>query len=168
MKRRQTVPRQWLVADSRLGERVCWAIRKLPRGSGILFLYRDLPRGQRARLLAQLRPLAHARGLLLLDEAAGGARRVHNSNEMLRAGMAGAAVVFLSPIFVTRSHPEWKPMPRMRAAALLRLAKSPVIALGGMDERRFRLIQKLGFSGWAGIGAYVPKSRTVRRPLPSP
>ncbi|HEU4968330.1 thiamine phosphate synthase [Sphingomonas sp.] len=156
MKRRQTVPRQWLVADSRLGERLWRAIRKLPRGSGILFLYRDLPNGQRARLIAQLRRLARARGLVLADEAAGAARRVHNSKEMLRAGMAGAAVVFLSPMFETRSHPEWKPIPRMRAAALVRLSNSPVIALGGMDERRFREIQKLGFSGWAGIDAYVP------------
>jgi hypothetical protein len=43
----------------------------------------------------------------------------------------------------------------MRAAALLRLAKSPVIALGGMNECRFAQIQRLGFSGWAGIDAYV-------------
>jgi thiamine-phosphate pyrophosphorylase len=43
----------------------------------------------------------------------------------------------------------------MRAAALLRLGKSPVIALGGMNERRFAKIQRLGFSGWAGIDAYV-------------
>jgi thiamine-phosphate pyrophosphorylase len=43
----------------------------------------------------------------------------------------------------------------MRAAALLRLAKSPVIALGGMGERRFRRIQRLGFSGWAGIDAWI-------------
>jgi thiamine-phosphate pyrophosphorylase len=155
MKRRQTVPRHWLVADSRLGEHLWRALAKLPRGSGILFLYRDLPRGQRARLLAEVRRRARARGLVVADEAAGGAARVHNSKEMRRAGSAGTPVLFLSPIFETRSHPDWKPVPRMRAAALLRLGKSPVIALGGMNERRFAKIQRLGFSGWAGIDAYV-------------
>ena len=50
-----------------------------------------------------------------------------------------------------RSHPERKAMPRMRAAALARLARSRAIALGSMNRRRFRAIQKLGFVGWAGI-----------------
>jgi thiamine-phosphate pyrophosphorylase len=30
-----------------------------------------------------------------------------------------------------------------------------VIALGGMDEHRFRRVQKLGFAGWAGIDAWL-------------
>jgi thiamine-phosphate pyrophosphorylase len=68
--------------------------------------------------------------------------------------LAGAPVIFLSPIFPTRSHPEWPPMRKMRAAALVRLSCVPVIALGGMDAGRFASIEGLGFSGWAGIDAY--------------
>jgi len=156
MTRRQTLPRQWLVADDRLGDRLCRVVRSLPRGSGILFLYRELPKAGRARLLLKLRRMAGSRQLLILDETTGGAARVHNAKELRKAGLAGTSLLFLSPMFRTRSHPEWRPIPRMRAAALVRLANAPMIALGGVDERRFRRIQRLGFSGWAGIDAYVP------------
>jgi thiamine-phosphate pyrophosphorylase len=42
----------------------------------------------------------------------------------------------------------------MRAAALARLAGRKLVALGGMDERRFRRVERLGFVGWAGISAF--------------
>lgn len=155
MKHRQTLPRQWLIADHRLGEQLWHAVRRLPRGSGVLLLYRDAPKGGRAKLIAKARRVAGARGLLVLDEAAGEAARVHNAVEIQQAQLVGVPILFLSPMFPTRSHTDWKPIPRMRAAALLRLAKSPVIALGGMGERRFRRIQRLGFSGWAGIDAWI-------------
>jgi thiamine-phosphate pyrophosphorylase len=48
----------------------------------------------------------------------------------------------------------------MRAAALVRLAGRNAIALGGMDARRFRLVRRLGFQGWAGIGAWLARIRT--------
>jgi thiamine-phosphate pyrophosphorylase len=156
MKRRQTLPRQWLVADCRSGDRLWSAALDLPEGSGILFLYRGMPRRERARLLAKLRRIARWRGLMIVDEARYEAARIHDPRELRRAMLAGVPILFLSPMFPTRSHPEWKPMPRMRAAAILRLAKAPVMALGGMDGRRFRKIRRLGFSGWAGIDAYVP------------
>jgi thiamine-phosphate pyrophosphorylase len=155
MKRRQTLPRQWLVADSRLGEQLWPTVRALPRGSGVLFLYRDLRKGERARLLARLRHIARGRGLSIADEAAEGARRVHDSKELRQSGLGKVPILFLSPMFATRSHPAWKPIPPMRAVALVRMARSPVIALGGMDERRFRRIERLGFSGWAGIDAWA-------------
>jgi thiamine-phosphate pyrophosphorylase len=155
MNRRQTLPRQWLVADGRLGEQLWPTVRALPRGSGVLFLYRDLRKGDRARLLARMRRITKGRGLAIADEAAGGARRVHNSKEVRQSGLRRAPILFLSPMFATRSHPAWKPIPTMRAAALVRMARSPVIALGGMDERRFRRTERLGFSGWAGIDAWA-------------
>ncbi|MGN6156132.1 MAG: thiamine phosphate synthase [Sphingomicrobium sp.] len=159
MEHRQTLPRQWLVADDRLGRQLWAAVRALPPGSGILFLYRDLPIGERARLLARVRRVASARGLTIADEAAGDATRVHGAAEIRKAALSGTPLLFLSPMFPTRSHPDWLPIEPMRAAALLRLAKAPVIALGGMDERRFRRVRRLGFSGWAGIGAYVRDGR---------
>jgi len=156
MTRRQTLPRQWLVADDRLGDRLWPAVRSLPRGSGVLFLYRELPKASRARLLLKLRRIAGSRRLIILDETAGEAARVHDAKELRQAGLAGTPLLFLSPMYPTRSHPERRPIPRMRAAALVRLPNAPIIALGGMDERRFRRIRCLGFSGWAGIDAYIP------------
>jgi thiamine-phosphate pyrophosphorylase len=155
MKRRQTLPRQWLVADGRFADQLWPAVRALPNRSGVLFLYRDLRKGERARTLAKLRRLAATRGLVIVDEGAGEVARVHDVKEIRQAGIAGVPILFLSPMFPTRSHPGWEPIPRMRAAALLRLTKAPVMALGGVTDLRFRRIQRLGFSGWAAIDAWI-------------
>lgn len=164
MKRRQTsVPRQWLIADERVGDEVLAVARKLPRGSGVLVLHRDLPAARRAKLLAGLRRVARGRGLEIADELAGEAARVHNPREVRRAGLDRAPLLFVSPMFPTRSHPDREPLPRMRAAALLRLAKAPAIALGGMDARRFAEVRRLGFDGWAGIDAWIGQRRPSRK-----
>jgi thiamine-phosphate pyrophosphorylase len=63
-------------------------------------------------------------------------------------------LILLSPVYPTRSHPEWAALPRMRAASLARLAGRRLIALGGMDAKRYAGIKPLGFRGWAGISAF--------------
>ena len=167
MKRRQTsVPRQWLIADDRLGDDVLRVVGDLPRNSGVLVLYREMPSAKRARLLASLRRVARLRGLIVADELGGDAARVHDVREMRSAALARVPLLFLSPINRTRSHPLWEPLPRMRAAALLRLAKAPVIALGGMDSRRFVKVRRLGFAGWAGMDAWRLRSLKSRGAAP--
>jgi thiamine-phosphate pyrophosphorylase len=155
MNRRQSVPRQWLVADHRLGEGLWHVLERAPRGSGVLVLYRDLPKGERARLVARIREVARRRGLKVADEAVGQAARVHNMREVRRAAAGRVPLLFLSPLFPTRSHPEWRPLPRLRAARMARLARVPVMALGGMDAAKFRRVRHLGFHGWAGIDAWA-------------
>ena len=168
MKRRQTrIPRQWLIADDRMGDELLAAVRKLPPGSGVLFLYRDMPPAKRSRLLARLRRIAKRRRVTIADEAAGEAARVHDAREMREAGLERVPLLFLSPVNRTRSHPQWAPLPRMRAAALLRLASAPVIALGGMDARRFAEVRRLGFDGWAGIDAWRLRSLRSRDQAPN-
>jgi thiamine-phosphate pyrophosphorylase len=152
MKRRQTMPRQWLIADHRLGEQLWPIARRLPTGAGVLILYQDLGRGERARVFRRLRRLP--RRLAIADEAIGGAVRVHNLRELRRALLARTPMILLSPLYHTPSHPDWLPLQRMRAAALARLAGRNVIALGGMDARRFSRIERLGFQAWAGISAF--------------
>jgi thiamine-phosphate pyrophosphorylase len=156
MKRRQSsIPHQWLIADERSGEQLSAALRRLPRGAGVLLLHRDMPQRERTRLLSRLRRIARRRSLTLADEVSGEAARVHNLAELRRAGLDRIPLIFLSPMFPTRSHPGWRPIRLMRAAALVRLSKVPVMALGGMDERRFRRVEHLGFQGWAGIDAWI-------------
>ncbi|HET9813243.1 MAG TPA: thiamine phosphate synthase [Sphingomicrobium sp.] len=147
MTRRQTTPpSRWLIVgddDSVAAERL------LPRGIGILLL-RPLSVGQMRRL----RAIARQRGLTVVAERRGTAARVHDMRELRRALLARTGLVLVSPIFETASHPEWRPLPRMRAATLARLAGRKAIALGGMDQRRFSRVSRLGFSGWAGISAF--------------
>jgi thiamine-phosphate pyrophosphorylase len=150
MRRRQTLPGQWLVADERLGDELWMAARALPLGSGILVL-RRLDSKERRRL----RHLAMLRGLRVERERPGRAARVHDVRELRQALLGRTPLILLSPIHPTRSHPDRRPLPRMRAAALARLARRRLVALGGMDARRYAKIARLGFSGWAGIDAYV-------------
>jgi len=146
MRRRQTIPRQWLiVADA---DAVDGAARA-PRGSGVLVLV-DL----RAQEMRRLRNVVGRRDLVVVTETRQAAVRVHNVRELRRALLRRTPVILLSPLYPTSSHPEWKPLPRMRAAALARLAARRLVALGGMNAKRYAALAPLGFIGWAGISAF--------------
>jgi thiamine-phosphate pyrophosphorylase len=145
MKPRQSLPKQWLILDSRLDED---GVRRLARRSGVLVLGK-LSASERRRL----KRLAKARSLTMVAEGRT-AVRVHNLRELRRALLKRTPLVLLSPIHSTGSHPDWQPLPRMRAAALARLGGRRLLALGGMDPRKFARIKALGFQGWAGIRAF--------------
>jgi thiamine-phosphate pyrophosphorylase len=146
--RRQTIPEQWLVIDR--SQPSLWSIlRKLSPGSGVLVLGGLSPTEQ-----ARLSRLARLRALTVVTERSGRAARVHGVRELRLALLRRTPLVLLSPMYETRSHPGWKPLSRMRAAALARLADRRLVALGGMDPRRYAKIARLGFIGWAGISAF--------------
>ena len=145
MTRRQTVPKQWLI----LADIDIEAVRRLRRGSGVLVIAK-LAAGERR----QLRRLAANRGLAMIVEDRRSAARVHGVRELRSALLNRVPLILLSPIHKTRSHPEWQPIPRMRAAAFARLANRGLLALGGMDSKRYARIARLGFIGWAGISAF--------------
>ena len=147
MHRRQSVPRQWLIVNEHPDRELWDGLRRLPRASGVLVLV-DLGAADRRRL----RVLARRRELTVAH--AGQADRVHNLRELTRAMLRRSQLILLSPIYPTRSHPEWQPLPRMRAAALACLGGRKLIALGGMDARRYAGVRPLGFQGWAGISAF--------------
>ena len=149
MTRRQTTPEQWLILNDEIGRADWRGLRKLPRGGGVLVL-RTLNRVETQRL----RYLARSRGLTVVVESPRTATRVHNGRELRNAQLRRAPLILLSPMWPTRSHPDWKPLPRMRAAALARLGHRKLLALGGMNTRRYAKIAPLGFIGWAGISAW--------------
>lgn len=146
MTPRQTLPERLLIVT---GPEVTVDLRQLPRDCGLLILP-DVARRRRILLKRE----ARRRGLILLEELTGAPVRVHNMGELRRALGRRSPVILISPINWTRSHPEWQPMPRMRAASLARLANRKAVALGGMDARRYATIAPLGFIGWAGISAF--------------
>ncbi len=149
MTRRQTMPEQWLIIGTRLDKALWSAVRTLKRRSGVLVISDLAPKDRR-----RLRQLARLRGFTVVVEKTGAAARVHNLRELRQALLRRTPLILLSPLYRTRSHPDWPPLPRMRAAALARLAKRTALALGGMDARRFRQDRRLGFVGWAGISAF--------------
>jgi thiamine-phosphate pyrophosphorylase len=129
-------------------DRELWeALRWLKRGSGVLVLI-DLGTADRRRLMQ----IARRRQLTIAQD--GQADRVHDLNELTRAMLRRSPLILLSPLYPTRSHPDWRPLPRMRAATLARLGRRKLVALGGMDARRYARVRTLGFQGWAGISAF--------------
>lgn len=164
------LPRRWLMTDERLGDSLWSAIDALPRGSGIIFRHYATPQSARLQLYAQVRRAARRKGLMLVVAGRplgqGPIHRhgrlrgaltapVHSRIEAVAAARAGAALLFVSPVHPTRSHPGAPALGRVRLGMMIRGLKLPVIALGGMSERRWRALRALGVHGWAGIDAWA-------------
>jgi thiamine-phosphate pyrophosphorylase len=180
MQRRQPLPRLWLMTDERLGECLWAALERLPRGSGMVFRHYSLPADARRELFERVRAVARRRRLVLL--IAGAAFRgadgrhndrgfglrsasAHSQRELKAAERSGAHLVFLSPVFPTRSHPRARPLGRLRFGLIARQARIPVIALGGADARSGRSLAALGAYGWAGIDAFAPRQKRNAVPI---
>ena len=169
MEPSQPLPRLWLMTDERLGERLFEAVERLPEAGGIVFRHYGLPADQRRALFDAVRRRAGGRMLLLAgpaDEArawgAGGAHGrgrgaltapAHGLGEIRAAEAAGARLVFLSPVFPTRSHPGAPALGATGFDTLAAQTRLPVVALGGVDEARFGLLQNA--YGWAAVDAWL-------------
>jgi len=172
MVARQPLPRIWLMTDERIRD-LPRAVGRLPRGAGIVFRHYVTPPADRQALFVHVRTIARKRGLTLV--LAGSAREavrwradgVHNAvgrvpvhmvrtatghdrRQIARAALHGTDLIFVSPVFPTRSHPGEPALGRYRFRALAGTSSVPVIALGGMNARRAK---GLGAYGWAGIDA---------------
>ena len=182
MSRRQPItrklPKIWMMTDPRIGDGLLAAVRKLPSGSGVVFRHYARPKEERRALFARVRRICRQRGHILLvagefiqggDGVHGGAGRrhagictipVHNVREIRRAIRLGADLVFLSPLYATRSHPGARPLGLSRFNSLAKLARpAKVIALGGMTRARAAMLKPHILYGWAAIDAFG----TVRR-----
>lgn len=163
------LPRLWLMTDERLGDALMDAIRALPPGSGIIFRHYSLPLRERRALFNQVRQAARSLKHCVLwagsvrearavqaDGAHGRGRGmvsapVHSVRERIAAERTGARLLFVSPLFPTRSHPGARTLGRVRFGLLTRGARAPVIALGGMTRRRAKGLSAFGIYGWAAI-----------------
>ena len=157
------------MTDERLGVGLIDAVRALPKGSGIIFRHYATPETERRALFQSLQAIARRNGHVLLlagpvrlarywgaDGSHGRHRSavtapVHSLREMRAAERAGAQLLFVSPVFATRSHPGKTGIGTRRLANFVRQANQPVIALGGMTRARFKTLRQTGVYGWAAI-----------------
>ncbi|MFM5884867.1 MAG: thiamine phosphate synthase [Novosphingobium sp.] len=171
-------PKVWIVSDARSDAMLDRALKKVPRGSGLIFRHYHLPMGERRARFAVLKRLAHARGhlaawsgsvaearLLGADAAYGSGKAlgrgsgvprlvtVHSLRELARSRRADA--VLLSPVFATRSHPGAATLGPLRFRLIAARAQAPVIALGGMNAKAAR---RLKWPTWAAIDAFCGKA----------
>ncbi len=169
-------PLVWLMTDERTGDALWPALRRLPPGSGVVFRHHATPPAERRALFARVRRIATARRLMLVvagtqrlgpyathGRGPAGSRPTtwpaHSRREAIAGVVRGAGTLFVSPVFATRSHPGVRPAGVMRAARIGGALSIRIVALGGMDPRRFRRIRRQGFDGWAAIDALHPRAR---------
>ena len=72
----------------------------------------------------------------------------HGRDALVRAVAAGADAALLSPVFATASHPGAAPLGSLKFRLLVRGARLPVFALGGVSTATIR---RLAGSGAAGV-----------------
>jgi thiamine-phosphate pyrophosphorylase len=172
-RRHLALPRVWMLTDERQGEAMWDALARLPKRAGVIVRHYSLPLGERLAMAERIREqgrfVAFAGTEAEAQEAGAqavyGASRhrgtlprlypVHNRAEIRAAERAGVALLLLSPVFPTRSHPSGRTLGPQRFAHLAASARTPAIALGGMTSPRFRRLQKLGAEGWAAIDAWI-------------
>ncbi|MDO6416017.1 thiamine phosphate synthase [Sphingomonas sp. BIUV-7] len=177
MPARQPVPTLWLFTDERADIGLERALGRLPRGAGIVFRHHATPRAARRARFETVRRIAKARGLVLIlagdprDAIGWGAdgwhgrgvlrlplrfrtAPVHDPRELVAARRAGVDVAFVSPVFATRSHPGAPALGPIRLGQMAKRSTLTIVALGGMDARRYRRMRALGASGWAAIDAW--------------
>ncbi|WP_267435623.1 thiamine phosphate synthase [Sphingomonas sp. GM_Shp_1] len=161
-------PVTWLMTDERLGDGLWRALRALPPGSGVVFRHHATPPAERRAIHRRVWRIARARRLILLVAGGGlagdgvhkwgrgsGLRSwpAHSQAEAMAGQRAGADLLFVSPLFPTRSHPGAPSLGAARAARIGRGLGLPRIALGGMTAERFRRLRGR-FDGWAAIDAW--------------
>lgn len=177
VSRQRSWPRQWLMTDERMGERLWSILEGSPGETGVVVRHYSASSAERAAIAHRVAGICRKRQMtfaIAADEdlaLALGAQLVHNptarpgalpfslsvhsNQEAIAAREAGASLVFVSPVYETRSHPGRKALGITAAIELAKAAGVPAIALGGMDARRFEPLEHKGFYGWAGIDAWA-------------
>lgn len=174
----RALPTLWLFTDERVADSdLLHAAAALPRGAGIVFRHYRTDQHARRALFHAMRAIARRNHLVLL--LAGNERQarqwgadgvhqrpggrgapspkphwlrsmpVHGARELMRAKYAN--LLFLSPVFPTRSHPGQPALGPLRFGQIARRTAVPVVALGGMTHRRYTRLVALGARGWAAI-----------------
>ena len=173
MRRRQP-PTRWLMTDERMGDALWTALARLPRGGGVVFRHHATPPADRRALFGRVRAICRRRGLVLVlagrehwrgvDGVHGRRSRsrgqlvtwpAHDRREAVTAVRAGAVLVFVSPVFATRSHPGAPARGPLRAGLVARGLPVVRIALGGMTAARYAQVAPHDFAGWAAIDAWA-------------
>jgi thiamine-phosphate pyrophosphorylase len=93
-------------------------------------------------------PIAAARALMG-DRLVG--RSVHSLDSALRAESEGADYVIFGPVWASASHPASAPAGIEALAEVAHALRIPVLAIGGVTERRIAECEAAGAAGYAAI-----------------
>lgn len=173
---RQSWPRAWLMTDERMGDALGAAIaRAAAAGAGVIVRHHRSSPEQRRSIAAEALArgallgvsrdshLAAELGAALVHNPQGDSQglpfslSVHDEEQAREAAQRRPALVFVSPLYATRSHPGAPVLGEEAAMALARLSACPAFALGGISAVAGEKLLERGWSGWAGIDAWAEK-----------
>jgi thiamine-phosphate pyrophosphorylase len=104
-------------------------------------------------------PIAAARALM--GERLVG-RSVHSLESALRAESEGADYVIFGPVWASASHTGSLPAGIAALAEVAHALHIPVLAIGGVTERRIAECHAAGAAGYAAIGLFASTPRSLR------
>jgi thiamine-phosphate pyrophosphorylase len=178
------LPSLWFLTDPLRTPDPAAIVARLPRGAGVIYrafgapdaeaLARNLRRltARRGLVLligadACLAALVGAYGVHLPERLAALAPRLrvrhpawlitgaaHGPMALARAGRLGLDAALVSVVFESRSPSAGRPMGPIRLAALVRRAKTPVIALGGVHDKTAPRLIGAGAQGLAAVEGF--------------
>lgn len=125
-------------------------------GARLLLNRRCLPESLRERVSAHGLHLDNTSLANLAEKPEAGlvGASCHSLEDLQRATALGLDYATLSPVAATASHPQAAPMGWARFAELVRQAKLPVYALGGMKQEDLGKAKASGAQGIAAIRAF--------------
>ena len=82
-------------------------------------------------------------------------RSVHSLESALRAEREGADYVIFGPVWASASHPSSGPAGIAALADVAHALRIPVLAIGGVTERRISECHAAGAAGYAAIGMFA-------------
>src|SRR3546814_18062212 len=75
----------------------------------------------------------------------------HDVPELRKAERTNAELLFISPVFPTRSPPNGRTLGPLRFGLLRQQTPKVVLALGGINRRRAKRLRGLCADGWAAL-----------------
>jgi thiamine-phosphate pyrophosphorylase len=179
--RQAIAPTPYLFTDERVDEAALLrAVRRLPRGGVVVFRHYQWPEAERMTLYRRLRSITRRRGVMLFiggerpERYRGGdawhqgrapmrngliayhSAGVHDWRELNIARRRGVAIVFISPVFATRSHKGARALGPLTYQQMARRAEAlgmTPLPLGGMSAARARMMKAVGFGAIDSLSA---------------
>jgi len=86
----------------------------------------------------------------------------HSLKSIKIAEKYGCDLIFCSPIFVTKTHPQQKPIGCFGLRNLVSKTSIPIYALGGVDKRNIQILANCHIAGIGGISIFFNTNSNLK------
>ena len=83
---------------------------------------------------------------------------IHSPKALINALRLEVDAAFLSPVFISASHPNKRPLGLMRFIKICNSTRLPIYALGGINEISARRLAGSGAVGFGAVGAMIDEA----------